>query len=132
MARTKQKEFTKEILANRAGNRCSNPECLALISGAAGKSFLNVGEAAHIYAVSEGGPRFDSTLSEEYVRSLNNGIWLCKICHAKVDNKRTDEYPAELLIEWKNKRELDARAEVGIPQPIQTNNLLKDGLSTFF
>ena len=69
MARTKQKEFTKEtkeILANRAGNRCSNPECLALISGAAGKSFLNVGEAAHIYVVSEGGPRFDSTLSEEY------------------------------------------------------------------
>ncbi len=25
-----------------------------------------------------------------------------------------------------NKRELDARAEVGIPQPIQTNNLLKE------
>ncbi len=103
MARAKQKEFTKEILVNRAGNRCSNPEYLAPTSGAAGKSFLNVGEVAHIYVVSEGGPRFDSTLSEDYVRSLDNGIWLCKICHAKVDNKRTDEYPAELLMEWKIK-----------------------------
>ena len=45
-------------------------------------SSVSVGEAAHIYAASEGGPRFNPGMSEVERRSIENGIWLCSACHA--------------------------------------------------
>lgn len=128
MARDKEREFsekTKKILAERAGYICSNPDCLALTIGADGEGVLKIGDAAHINAVGKDWPRFDETLPNEYIKSEANGIWLCKICHKKVDNKKTKKYTAELLKQWKESRETSAEFEVGKPRS-QTTNINED------
>ena len=58
---------TKERIAQRAGYRCSNPDCGIPTRGAASddEHFISVGIAAHITAASLGGPRDDPTLTTE-------------------------------------------------------------------
>ena len=66
----------KDILANRAGHKCS--VCSKATSGPStdpGGAFSD-GVAADITAASAGGPRFDPTLSREKRRSAENGIWV--------------------------------------------------------
>lgn len=61
----KRDEFTantKRILAERAGQRCSNPDCGRNTAGpsddGSGES-TQLGKTAHITAAAEGGPRYD-------------------------------------------------------------------------
>jgi len=110
---------TKEILARRAGYRCSNPDCRKLTSGPQEDpaKAVSIGVAAHITAASEGGPRFDSSLSPEERRSVDNGIWLCQNC-AKLIDSDVQRYTPELLCEWKRQAEQRARDEIeGIVYP---------------
>ena len=78
----------KEVLARRAGMRCSNPNCRQLTSGPQlnPTKVLNVGVAAHITAASRGGLRYDSRLGVGGRQSAENGIWLCQNCAKLVDN----------------------------------------------
>jgi len=71
---------TKEMLARRVGYRCSNPDCRKLTSGPQEDptKAVSIGVAAHITAASEGGPRYDDSLSLEERSSVDNGIWLCQ------------------------------------------------------
>jgi len=105
---------TKEILARRVGYRCSNPDCGKLTSGPQEdpEKALNIGVAAHITAASEGGPRYDLSLSPEERRSVDNGIWLCQNC-AKLIDSDVQRYTPELLREWKRRAEQRARDEIG-------------------
>jgi hypothetical protein len=75
---------TIKILARRAGNLCSNPECRLPTEGASFEAdgYVSVGIAAHITAAAQGGPRYDPSLTSEQRKSVANGIWLCAI-HAK-------------------------------------------------
>src|SRR5436305_10297812 len=68
----------KTLLAQRVGVRCSNPNCRQQTSGPQINSdkVLNVGVAAHITAAAEGGPRYDSVLTQAQLQSIENGIWL--------------------------------------------------------
>lgn len=104
---------TKRILAERVGNRCSNPLCRKMTSGPSSdpNKATNIGEAAHIAAASSGGKRYDSTMSSEERKSIDNGIWLCRTCARLID---TDEkkYTVSLLNEWKEAAESEARREV--------------------
>lgn len=50
---------------------------------------VNYGEAAHIKAVSNAWPRFDANQTDEECRDASNGLWLCRNCHKKVDNKNS-------------------------------------------
>ena len=54
-------------MAQRAGYRCSNPDCGIPTRGAASddEHIISVGIAAHITAASPGGPRYDPTLTKE-------------------------------------------------------------------
>jgi hypothetical protein len=93
----------KQILAQRAGFRCSNPKCRKATSGPAVSSpsaSVNIGVAAHITAASRGGPRFDETLSSNDRRASENGIWCCQNCGKLIDSD-AQGYPVELLYEWK-------------------------------
>ncbi len=109
-------DFTKqtiETLADRAGNRCSNPGCRQPTSGPRTESTraVNIGVAAHITAASEGGPRYDSSLTPEERRHPDNGIWLCQNCAKLVDNDPA-RYPVDLLRAWKRDAEDAARREI--------------------
>lgn len=97
---------TKRILAERAGQRCSNPDCGRSTSGpsddGSGES-TQLGKAAHITAAAEGGPRYNSTLTLEQRSSPDNGIWLCAECADRVDKRENKaQYSVELLSHWKN------------------------------
>lgn len=119
-------EKTKRVIQDRAGNRCSNPECRVLTSGpnAHPERSTKTGVAAHITAASLGGPRFNSNLTPDQRQSAENGIWLCQNCAHFID---TDDqnYSVKLLCEWKSQAEKEADDETKgrkgrLPSPPQT------------
>ncbi|WPO90974.1 hypothetical protein [Chryseobacterium sp. HR92] len=94
---------TKEILAKRVAWRCSFLGCRRITVGAGHKSsshVINLGEAAHIYAASPEGPRYDEKMTKEQRISIENGIWLCRQ-HARIIDSDYSNYSAETLIQWK-------------------------------
>lgn len=97
---------TKENLAKRAGQVCSNPECRKPTSGPHSDEdqAINLGEAAHIRAARKGQARYDPDMTDEERRNIKNGIWLCRECARKIDLDE-NQYPVELLIIWKREHE---------------------------
>lgn len=117
---------TKQILAQRVGYQCSNPNCRASTSGPQidSSKAINIGVAAHITAASSGGPRFDPELTTNERQGSDNGIWLCQNCAWLIDSDE-QAYPIDLLREWKRLAEDRARTLIG--QPSQAN--LKESLA---
>lgn len=120
----KRDEFTsstKDLLANRVGRRCSNPNCRKLTCSANDNpsKITNIGVAAHICAAAEGGPRFDSSMTSEERKAFDNGIWLCQNCAKLIDSDPT-RYTKELLKTWKSIAEEYAIAEIASNVPTQT------------
>ena len=105
---------TKDILARRVANVCSNPSCGARTCGPGegNERTINIGVAAHIAAASEGGPRYDPFMTPEERSSIDNGIWLCQNCAHLIDADPA-AYPVELLHRWKQETENSARASLG-------------------
>jgi DNA-directed RNA polymerase subunit RPC12/RpoP len=119
-------EKTKQTLAKRAGQVCSNPDCRRATSGPHSEEdkSVNLGEAAHIKAAREGQARYDSNMTDEQRRDIANGIWLCKECARKIDldEKR---YSVELLIDWKKRHE--NWISTGKPGDAGREVIVKDG-----
>jgi hypothetical protein len=118
MVRDDFRSRTKSIIARRVGGLCSNPNCAKLTTGPASAeaSSINIGVAAHITAASEGGPRFDRTLTAQERRHASNGIWLCQTCAHLIDVD-IERYPAELLRKWKSEAEDFALLSIGTAGP---------------
>jgi len=97
---------TKDTLAKRAGQTCSNPECRKPTSSAHSEDdkAINLGEAAHIRAARKGQARYDPNMTDGKRSLISNGIWLCKECARKIDldEKR---YTIDLLHSWKKTHE---------------------------
>lgn len=108
----------KQVLAERAALLCSRDGCEQPTSGPRTDptKSINVGVAAHITAASEGGPRYDPTLTQEQRRSTENGIWLCHTCAKLVDNDEA-RYPTSLLHSWKARAELKAQLRLEARRP---------------
>ncbi|MBP7960934.1 MAG: hypothetical protein KA003_03120 [Caldilineaceae bacterium] len=104
---------TKETLAKRVGQRCSNPKCRKLTSGPHKRATknTNIGVASHITAAAEGGPRFDSTISSDERKSIENAVWLCQNCAKLIDNDE-ERYTVGLLLQWKRRAEQTALREI--------------------
>lgn len=66
-----------------SGNNCAYADCTAELIESDG---LYVGEIAHISAASEGGPRYDTSLTDEQRRAYENLILLCHRHHVRVDS----------------------------------------------
>ena len=116
---------TKLNLALRAAHRCSNPSCriVTVKPGSSGDA-VTLGVAAHICGASSGGPRFDSSQTEEERSAASNGIWLCHNCSDRVD-KDYEKYPAELLRKWKTDHEAWVAADELVPKlPVISVNTL--------
>jgi hypothetical protein len=100
---------TIDALAKRAAYICSNPDCRALTiapSSIDEDKFIYIGKAAHITAASEGGPRYDPTLSPEARKSISNGIFLCSNCADMIDKNLGSDFSAQLLYKWKREHEI--------------------------
>jgi energy-coupling factor transporter ATP-binding protein EcfA2 len=113
----KFKKTTKLIIAMRAGYRCSFPGCG---KGTVGPSpdpedASWFGEAAHIYSVSDNGPRGHGTLNPDELKKPHNGICLCKDHHTMIDPKKGRDYPANILLSFKHFHEDQVARELGAP-----------------
>lgn len=100
---------TRELVARRAGFRCSFPWCGQLTVGPANKPCIsvNVGHAAHIYsaATSGKGPRGTGGLTESDLKSPENAIWLCAQHANLIDKNQGEDYPADVLHSYKTLNE---------------------------
>jgi hypothetical protein len=98
--------------------RCAEPSCtkpLYRVSDETGEWILN-SRVAHIKARSEGGPRWDSAMSEEDNRDAANLLPLCE-AHAFEIDATPKHYPVELLHAWKQSQ-LDEYRELGKSWPL--------------
>lgn len=93
----------KDLLANRVGWKCSNPNCRRATRGAGVEkaNIINIGVAAHITAASKGGPRYDENITVQERKSFENGIWLCQSCSKLIDSDEI-RYTVDKLKKWKD------------------------------
>ena len=115
---SRRDDFTKktvELLSRRAGGRCSMCNCPTWGPNDSPYSATNIGQAAHIAAAAEGGPRYDPSMSSEERTSVKNGIWLCSNCHDKID-RNVASYNTKTLHQLKKSAENRAREELGVSQ----------------
>lgn len=91
---------TKLHLFADSGGFCSNPGCLSEIFVDLESKVIHVGEIAHVISAGEEGPRSDGNMTPEQRGEYKNLILLCPRCHTIID-KAEEEYPVELLLEWK-------------------------------
>ena len=95
-------ETTKEVIRRRAGYRCCKCDKTLVGPGATTSDFVELGQCAHIYAAKTTGPRGQSHLTDEQLKSPENGLYLCNDCHKLVDGKlREKKYRAEQLLQIK-------------------------------
>jgi hypothetical protein len=108
----------KDTLAKRVAFTCSNPSCNMLTIGPSSlpDKTINVGVAAHITAASEGGPRFNPSLTNEERSDIDNGIWLCQSCSKLIDSD-VIKYSEEILKSWKN--QADANASIRLNKQLE-------------
>lgn len=91
-----------------SGNRCAFPNCDSPLVEETGTV---TGEIAHIRAVSENGPRFDSGQLDEERHSFENLMLLCGRHHTIIDSE-VDQYTVALLLEMKHAHEKKNAAEI--------------------
>jgi hypothetical protein len=111
MAQNSRNDFshkTIDALARRASYICSNPDCHCITlcpSDRDPEKHIYIGKAAHITAAAQGGPRYDSSLTDAQRESIENGIFLCSNCAEMVDKNNGLDYSVDLLHQWKNDHE---------------------------
>lgn len=137
MARDNFSEKTKETCAKRVAFRCSNPKCRRFTVGPSSDcndKSLSIGEAAHIYAASKNGPRFNSEFVGAKATSIDNCIWLCSVCHKIIDTDCVS-YTPEKLISWKKETENWVKTQMSgnwFTQEIKENKTTLEDLEILF
>lgn len=131
---------TKQIIAGRAGYRCSFPGCNKILIGP-GKNnddIVCIGECAHIFSAANGGPRGKDYLTDEKIQSAENGIYLCRNHHKIIDSNSGNQYSTNMLLSYKSQHETFIARELGnYPQNInwiseialEFNNVFKNEIS---
>jgi hypothetical protein len=100
-------------IAQKAMYVCSNPNCLRMTGyGTSEGKARTIAEAAHIEPASKKGPRSTGSAPSASAKLESNGIWLCSICHKKIDDD-PEWYPSETLRSWKSDHESVIRRIVG-------------------
>ncbi len=103
-------EFSEKVrraVAARAGWRCSLAGCGKLTVGPSGEGpdkSTNIGEAAHICAASQGGRRYDASMTPNERSGIDNAMWLCSD-HAKLIDRDEVTHTAERLRAMKREHE---------------------------
>ncbi len=103
-------ETTKRIAASRVGYGCSFPGCHAITIGASmesEKSISLIGVAAHICAAAPGGKRYDTNMTPDQRKSIENCIWMCQT-HARLIDTDDVTYTVDILKQWKKEAEKES------------------------
>lgn len=124
MSKNNRDDFLAKVknrLKERVNSCCSNPDCRVPTSAPSDESdeaVNSIGIAAHICAAAggKGARRYDSKMTSEQRKSINNGIWLCSKCADMIDNDEIT-YTVELLKQWKKQAEETAKLEQGRKPP---------------
>ncbi|MFY3093561.1 PIN domain-containing protein [Achromobacter xylosoxidans] len=106
MANRSYTQKTLKVLFGSSGNQCAHPECTnpVIVSGTEQSDNAVAGQICHIFAASDNGPRGKPDLTDEERNSPENLILLCGFHHPMVDTQY-QEYPAEVLKQWKRDHE---------------------------
>ncbi|WP_299602741.1 hypothetical protein [uncultured Tateyamaria sp.] len=110
---------TKRLLAERAGYRCSNPDCRKTTVGpstADQAKSISQGVAAHICAAQDNGPRYNSEQTALQRKSASNGIWLCGACATLIDKNNGADFKESVLQIWKELHEEAVFSELSTGQ----------------
>lgn len=86
---------------------CSNPSCRCFTVGPNNEKekSSSIGVAAHILPASgNNGPRFEEGIRDDFISSIENGIWLCYSCSVLID-KDPLKFDKLILNEWKSQTE---------------------------
>ncbi len=104
-----------------SGNQCAVPKCKAELVDDGGTM---LGKIAHIHAA-KNGARYDKNMDDEQRREISNLIVVCGLHHDIIDDRRReDEFPPDLLKEWKKNHESRfRRAERDFLEQYQDNTL---------
>jgi len=109
---------TERVLWARSAGRCEFSGCNRILyQSPITKESVNVSEKAHIYSVSEDGPRGwgPFTINKGNLNNASNLMLVCHDCHKTIDqDKDGRRYSAELLIEWKRQHEQRVAIVTGI------------------
>lgn len=104
---------TLKVLFSFCGNRCVKPSCTNPIVRSGEFSDDVIGQISHIYAAADNGPRGKPGLTTKERNAPGNLVLLCPTCHVIVD-KQYKEYPATLLLQWKQQHEREFREDVSV------------------
>ena len=98
------KPTTTRRLDTLSGNQCAKPGCSKQLIAEDGQSIIS--KICHIEAAGSKGTRYNSDMNDDDRRHYNNLILLCDEHHTIIDNRdNEDQYPVELLQEWKRDHE---------------------------
>lgn len=126
MSKARKSDFTEKtklLLRARVNNRCSKPDCRKITVAAHQEhpeKTTSIGEAAHIYAAEPEGPRYNSNMTDNERKSIDNGIWLCSE-HHKIIDREPKTYTVKMLNEWKIQTEEYIRKQLGKNPETYTN-----------
>lgn len=104
-------DFSATIKTNskmRAALICSNPDCRKMTvapSKLDEARAVCLGKVAHITAASEGGPRYDLSMTSKERTSISNAIYLCSGCADLIDKNSGKDFSIERLKQWKEEHE---------------------------
>lgn len=101
-AKAKISSRYERLLHTKSGNHCAM--CRRLLVDGTSNNSACLGENAHIYGEKPGSARYDATLSDDYVNSYENLIFLCSACHTKVDTEISN-FPPDKLFNMKEEHE---------------------------
>lgn len=94
------KTHTLRELFLKSGNLCAFPNCTALMMNEKG---VFIGQLCHIEAAEPGGPRFNTSMTNEQRRGVSNLMLMCYEHHQVTNDE--DEYPVAKLKKTKRDHE---------------------------
>ena len=93
-------QHTKLRLFAASAGFCQRPDCQRRLFVDTDSRNLHIAEMAHVFAANNKGPRANVELTEDERGAYENLILLCPSCHSIID-KAPDDFPDDLLVEWK-------------------------------
>lgn len=127
------RKATERALYLMSQGTCYSPGCDAPAIVWRGEQPISNLQIAHIRGARPGSPRFDPSMSDTQRAGISNLLLLCKPDHEVVDRLDPEGHPAEILEDWKTRREssvLDASALVGVDE-FNLESLLEQVAATF-